>query len=300
VPAEGGLNEDVRRALEELLAAQGIKATVMATAAANTGLHKVMAISYAIVAPPVEVGEIHLDSASVAPDRGVMEILAKLTGSAYDTEGSPSQISTYLGNYYHDNGYLEADIHATAENAPSIAPEAIRIPFLISIAPGALYRLSGVQLADSLAVTQADFDRQSLIHPGEIAGGQRLVEEWEFVARQYHNKGYLKASIHPTPSYDRAHGTVAFAVTVEPGPVYTMGKLTLENVSDDLRAMILAAWKMPPGAVFNEGAIRGFFATVGVNPALERVFKTINIKYSMRLNDDTKTVDVALRLERKP
>ena len=40
-----------------------------------------------------------------------------------------------------------------------------------------------------------------------------------------------------------------------------MGTLNIENVSDELRTMMLAAWKMPPGAVFNEGSILGFFAT---------------------------------------
>ena len=62
---------------------------------------------------------------------------------------------------------------------------------------------------------------------------------------------------------------------------------------------MLVAWKMPRGSVFNEGAIRGFFATYMVNPDLERVFATVNVKYTMHLNDDNHSVDLVLRLERK-
>jgi outer membrane protein assembly factor BamA len=109
----------------------------------------------------------------------------------------------------------------------------------------------------------------------------------------------MRPSVHPDPSFDRAQGTVSYTVTVEPGPVYTMGKLTIENVSDDLRAMMLAEWKMPAGAVFNESAVRNFFAIGDANSKLARVFATVNCKYIVQLNDLVRTVDVVLRLEKK-
>jgi len=299
VPSEGGLEESVRGALEELLAAEGIKATVTATPYTDLKLHKVTAVSYAITAPPVQIGEIHLDSTSPALDPKAQEILARQSGSNYDTDGSPNQIATNLGNFYREKGYLEADVQATPQFAPVVTLEAIRIPFLVSVSPGALYRITGVQLAPGLVVTQAEFDHQSGIHPGDIADSVHLRENWEFLARRYHNRGYMKASVRPTPSFDRAQSIVSFSVTVEAGPVYTMGTLTIQNVADDLRAAMLAAWKMPAGAVFNESAILGFYAIGDANPALKRVFSAVNCKYNLQLNDDTHTADVVLRLEKK-
>ena len=78
-----------------------------------------------------------------------------------------------------------------------------------------------------------------------------------------------------------------------------MGKLTVENVDDQLRSAILAAWPMPVGSVFNEGAIRGFFATHDVHPALEKVFAVVNLKFNLVLNEPMHTVDVTLKLEKK-
>jgi hypothetical protein len=78
-----------------------------------------------------------------------------------------------------------------------------------------------------------------------------------------------------------------------------MGALRIDGVGDDLRTAMLAAWKMPAGAVFNEGAILSFFATHDVNPALERVFATVIYKYTLTVNDDAHTVDVVLRLDKK-
>lgn len=299
VPSEGGLTESVRGALEEMLAAQGIKATVAAMPFSDMKLHKVTAISYSITAPPVRVGEIRLDNATAASDPKTTAILDKLTSTTYDVAGSPSQIETNLGNYYRDKGYLEAEFHAAPQNAPVITPEAVRIPFLVSVALGSQYKLSGIQLAPGLLVTQADFDRQSHIHPGDIATSQYVRENWQFLERQYHNKGYLKAIVHPMPSFDHAHNTASFTVTVEPGPVYTMGILTIQNVSDDLRAMMMAAWKMPAGTIFNQGAILSYYAIRDANPALGRIFAAVDCKYVLTLNDDTHTADVVLRLEKR-
>jgi outer membrane protein assembly factor BamA len=299
VPSEGTLLDGVRAALEEMLAAQGINASISAVPSSAAGRQKSSVMSFNIDSPPVLVGDIHLDPASPALDSKAQEILAKQTGVPYDVEGSPSQISTYLGNFFQDKGYLEASMHAVQQGAPVITPEDIRIPFMLSATPGPQYKLTGVQLAPGLLVTQAEFDHQSHIHPGDIADGQHVTENWEFISRQYHSKGYMRASVHPTPTFDRAHGTVSFLVEVDPGPVFSMGTLRIDNVGDDVRAAMLAAWKMPAGAVFNESAIVNFFAIGDANPQLKRLFASLNCKYALEPNDGTHTVNVVLRLDRR-
>ena len=298
VPAEGGLTEEVRQALEEMLAAKGIKANVLAVPYTDQKLHAVTAISYSITTPPVQVGEIHIEGVANPLDAKAAEIVARLNGAAYSVEGSPNQIETSLGNYYRDQGYLEAAVHATAQNAPIITPVAVHIPFQVSMSMGALYKISGIQLAPGLLVTQADFDRQAHIHPGDIATAQYVRANWQFIERQYHNKGYVKAAVHPTASYDRAQGTVSFTVSVEPGPVYRMGKLTIQNSAGDLRAAMWAAWKLPAGEVFNESEVSTYFTSQG-NTALGRTFASANCKYLLTLNDDMGTVDVTLRVEKR-
>jgi outer membrane protein assembly factor BamA len=299
VPADSGLTEQVRAALEQILAAQGIKATVQAVANAGTAPGAAGTVNFSIASPPVIVGGIHLDSKPPVLDPGADQILKKLTGSPYDSDGSLSQIATYLGNYYRDKGYVEAHVEST-RMAATATPDAIQIPFKVSLTPGMQYHLGEIRFAPDLLASHADFDRQSAIHFGDTAAGQRLTDDWQYLSRQYHNHGYMQASIHPYPSFDRFKAIVSYDVTADPGPVYTMGKLTIDGVTDELRAAILAKWPVPAGAVFNEGAVRGFFITHDVNPELERVFAAVNVRYWQQLNDETHTVDVKVRLEKKP
>jgi outer membrane protein insertion porin family len=294
VPAEGGLAEDVRKALEQILTTDGVTATV--ESATDT---KGLAMVYTIASPPVLVGEIKLASGSAALEPGAQQILATLTGSAYHLEGSSSQIITYLGNYYRDKGYVEAAATVQRNGAATFTQEAIKIPLEVTVTPGIQYRLGTIQLAPDIPVTQDEFQSQSKIHAGDIAEGQRLTDDWIYIARQFHFTGHMKPSVHPEPVFDRAKGVVNYTVTADPGAVYTMGKLSVDNVSDDLRAAMLAAWKLPAGAVFDERAPLRLFAIGDANATLKRVFASVNCRYKLTVNDESKTVDVVLRLEQR-
>lgn len=297
VPADGGLKDEVSKVLEQLLAAEGLTASIQATVNMTQASGRV--VIYSIMSPAVVIGEIRLTEKSTKLEPGAEDVVKHLLGSPYPASGSPSQISTYLGNYYRDKGYLEVAVDVTPHGKATAAADSIQVPFEITVAPGIRYKLSSVKLAPDMAITQADFDHQSNIHPGDIADGQHIIENWEYIARKYRDRGFMTARIRPEPTFDREKGTVSYVVTAEPGPVYTMGKLSIENVSDDLRAAMLSAWKMPAGSTFNEGCVRAYFATHDVNPVLERVFAAVNLSYNLTLQESDRTVDVVLRLEKK-
>jgi outer membrane protein insertion porin family len=298
VPSEGALLDDIRTALEGVLKEQGIPATLITAPYGALGGKSASAISFTISSPQVLIGEIQPDSGALDPD--ARKVLERVSGAAYDRTGSAAAIQRDIAEVYRDKGYLDIQAHATQLATLSIAPDAVHIPFRVSVSPGSLFKVTSIQLAPGMIVSQADFDKQAHTHPGDIASAEHIAENWRFIERQYHNHGYMKAQVTPAATLDHAAATVSYTVTAVPGAVYSMGKLTIENVSDDLRAGILKAWKMPEGAVFNEGAILSFFATRDVNPQLERIFAVVKIKYTLHLNDDTHTVDTTIRLEKRP
>jgi outer membrane protein assembly factor BamA len=211
VPFDGGLTEDVRKALVEMLAAKGIQATVAASPYTDQKLFQVTAMSYAITAPRVLLGEIRLEVTPVPSDPKTVPSLASLTGSAYSVEGSPRQIESILGDYYRDNGNLEAEVHVTAQDDPIVAQGAILVPFQVKATPGMRYKLVGIRLAPGLLLSQAEFDKQARIPSGAYAVSAYVRDNWSYIESQYHNKGYMEAVVYPTPSFDRDKGTVFHA-----------------------------------------------------------------------------------------
>ena len=285
--------------MQDELATEGIKATVAVTPYTDMALGKVTAMSFSVAEPDVEVGQIQLQGASATYAEKAKNVLAKSSGTPYSFDGSVSQLQTNLTNFYGAQGFLEAKIKAVAQPTTVVDSDGVHIPFTVSVEEGLQYKLAGVQLAPGLIVSQAEFDKFSGLRSGEVVSLVKLRANWEFLARLYHNHGYIKVKIHPEEAFDRAQGTVSYTVSAEPGPVYTTGKVRVKNVSDDLRAMVLAALKLPPGEPFNEGAIRGMTATHNVNPAFERVIPNYNLSYTLTPHDDVHVVDVDINLEPK-
>ena len=299
VPMQGTLLDRVHDALIEELALKGIQAAVSAAPYGDMKPGEIPIMSFNITSPTISVGEIQLDGASAELATKARLLAAKSVGTTYSTAGSQSQLEANLGNFYHEQGFLEATVRVRPLPQAVTDVEGAHIPLAVLVDEGPQYRLGRIELAAEMVVTQAAFDKQSDLHSGEIVSLVKLRADWEYLARQYHNSGYMKASIHPVPAYDRAQRVANYKVSAEPGPVYSMGALKVNNVSADVRTAIAGAWPMASGATFNEGTILGMTATHGVNAALERLFPTVSMRYALRLHDEARTVDVDLTLEKK-
>ena len=304
VPFEGGLTEEVRQALEEMLAARGIKATVAATPYTDQKLAQVTAISYAITAPPVRLGEIHLEGVSPEMQAKVKVVANRTMKTAYDTENAAGNIEHTIASLYADEGYAAIKVHAERSGNPVAGSEAIDIPFNVTVVEGRRYRLGSIHLPSGEQLNLAEINKaagavSNAVEKQSVKEGVALRTALLYVAGEYKSKGYLDCVVTPHPQYDDANGIVNYALEVQPGPVYTMGKLTIENGADDLRAAMLAAWKMPAGAVFNPSAIQTYYSSQG-NTALGRTFASANCKYQLTTNADTHTIDVTMRVEKRP
>ena len=303
VPAEGGLTEQVRQALEEMLAAKGIKATVAATPFTDQKLFQVTAMIYAITAPPVRVGEIHLQGVSPEMQAKVKHITDRAMKTDYDTENAAGNIERKIALLYTDEGYANVKVHAERPGNPIAGSEAIEIPFNVTVEEGRLYKLGAIHLPSGDLLNLAEINKaagtvSNAVEKQSVKGGVALRTALLFVTGQYKSKGYMDCVVTPHPQFDEAAGIVNYTLEVQPGPVYTMGKLTIENGADDLRAAMWAAWKMPTGAVFNESALHDYYYTQGNTP-LGRTFASAICKYKLTKDIETHTVDVTLRLEKR-
>jgi outer membrane protein assembly factor BamA len=297
VPGDGGLCEQVRAALEQMLAERGLKATVQNEALAGVGPDKTPTMNFSIADQAVKVGEIRIDGVDASSlDEKFRKDIEKIKGAAYDTTTTPVQIAAAVANYYHGKAYVDAAIQVHAL-APATDAEGIRVPFEAVVTSGKTYTLGGIELAPKLLLTQAEFDKAAALKPGDPADFRHVQGSLNYLELQYHNHGLVAAKIHAVPTLDRAKAIVHYRVTVDPGPVYTMGKLRLPNSSEELHNQLLAVWKLQPGTVFREDAIMEFFGTT--DEALNHLFATANCRYVLTLNDEDRTVDVLIRLEPK-
>jgi outer membrane protein assembly factor BamA len=303
VPAEGGLTEEVRQALEEMLAAKGIKANVKATPYTGPKSNTVTAISYSITDPQVRVGEIHLQGVSPEMQAKVKAVADRAMKTDYDTENTAANIERAFALLYTDEGYAAVKVHAERSDHPIAGSQAIDIPYHVTVEEGRHYKLGSIYLPSGEPLNLAEINKAAVtgsnaVEKQSVTGGVTLRTALLYVTGQYKSKGYMDCVVTPHPQYDEAAGNVNYTLEVQPGPVYTMGTLTIQNSAEDLRAAMWGAWKMPTGTVFSEKAIYDYYYTQGNTP-LGRTFASANCKYKLTKNIETHTVDVTLRVEKR-
>ena len=108
----------------------------------------------------------------------------------------------------------------------------------------------------------------------------------------------IRDRIAAAPTLDRAAHTVDYTITVDPGPVYRMGRLTVVNLSDKQKAEVLPYWPMKPGDVFNPELIPRFVENYHKSRAAElQSIGGWNFDAKWYENTTAHTMDVVLTFE---
>ena len=300
VPSDGALTEDVRAQLEAMLSAQGIKVPVIATPVADPKQHnKVTAIGFSITSIPVLVGPVHLQGTSLLMAQTAQTLAKNATGMQFDAANSEESVERVFETAYEDQGYAAVTVHAAQAGNAVQSSDAIRVPFTVNIQEGRIYKIGSVHLPDGSPVTQAEADKILADHPEAPVDGIRLRALWSMIAARYKAKGYLDCRVIPQPSFDQSSGIANYTVGVEPGPVYHLSFVKFDNVSDDLRGMLMRNWQMMPGDVFDESYASSFILRAQQqDPVLRRSLVGVKEKISATTNQQTHEVNLVITLEK--
>lgn len=299
VPAEGGLTEDVRHALEGMLEAQGIKVTVEATGAADLHTHKVAAVSFTIAAPPVQVKVMQLSGVSSSFQSEVQKIADAAVNIPFNTMNSAESLANVLGTFYRDRGFAAVKVQASQSGHAVATADSILVPFSVAIQEGQIYKAGAIHLPPGTPITQAEVDATLAPKPGGPVEGVRLRTLWSLIATRYRAKGYLDCKVTPQPEFNDTAATVSYTVAVDPGPVYHLAFVKFDNVSDQLRAQLIHNWQLMPGDPFDESYVADFILKVEQSdPALQRSLAGVKTKFDATADPVTHNVNVVIRLEK--
>jgi outer membrane protein assembly factor BamA len=301
VPGDGALKEDLRAAFEKLLAEQGIEAQISVTDGVDRSTHKVNAEIYSIASPPVLVGTVSVTGVSpeLAPE--VQKVVNGLTNRPFDTANSGDGLDQEIEALYQDQGYAAVKVEADHAGAPAIAPDAVRVPFSVHVDAGRRYKLAAIHLPDGAPMTQEEIATLIADRPGAPPDGTRLRNVWTELSSRYMAKGFLDCRITPHPQLNDAAGTVSYTVDVAPGPVYRLGFVRFDNVTDGMRRELMRNWQMMPGDVFDKTYVSQFiFKAQQQDPKLRLALLGVKASINASADPQTHTVNLVIRLSQSP
>jgi outer membrane protein assembly factor BamA len=268
-PEHGKILDDIANTLSNELQARTITANVS---------HELLTLPWneqqvmeyrAHVEPMPLIQSVAFSDPLASADRGVLDRMGDLVGKPF----SRSLIRTfefeqvrpvYLAHALLAVQFGEPVVHLSGSNVIVEAP----------IVPGPAFTWNGATWEGNHAISSADLDKLVNLVSGASANGMQIQATWEGVRSAFEKLGYLDVAIDPVPRFDEASKRASYDVKISEGPQYHMGKLVLSGLSMEGERRLRSAWKIAPGAVFDDSVYQAF-----LDSGIREAFSGLPIHY---------------------
>lgn len=162
----------------------------------------------------------------------------------------------------------------------------------VTVAEGPEFKLGEVQFAGKYAAKSSQLQKVAKFKIGETANFDEISTGVGRIQKSFEHQGYIRV----TTSIDRAirekTGTVDITIHIEEGPLFTMGKLTIEGLDLNGEAGIRKLWSIKEGKAFDADYPDFFMNRVREDGLFDNLHDT---KASTKVDEQNHTVDVTLR-----
>jgi hypothetical protein len=277
----GTLPDDIQSALQQMLVAKGITATLSHTIIEPTNPHPLRVISFRIEQPSVHLGTVHLSM--VAPPGGAAALTPGLqqaaniaTRHSFNESLAGINLQDILLDPFRRAGYIQASLDNLQRTvAPSPTdPKIFLVTYTARILTGDAYKVSTLTFSPTPLYSAADFAHDAKLHTGDLANDSDLATTEGSISAAYLSQGYLDIYVlsHPVP--DATAHTVAYTLEPIPGDIYHLHTVTPSGLSPEALQEFNTAWNMKPGDVYNPAYVATFVKKNKALPHLSRYVGT--------------------------
>jgi len=279
LPEAGSVVERAADALKQVVAAREPHVDVTHQVVLNPlGEGSEQQFSVAGVVP--RIASLEFSDAKLVQDPAVRAHMPEILDHPYSRLAIDLFLSEQIRPIYQQQGFLQAKIgppEVRLSGNPNQQKLSEQIPVFVPCTPGAIYKWKEVEWKGNAAISTITLSNVLGMKPGDVANGQAIFGAWERVREEYGERGYLEAKVTPSPVYDDTAHTVSYVVTIEEGPQYRFGEMTISGMSLGGERMIREAWTLKPGDLFNKKVFEDFL--VRLESHRETIFKDLPAHY---------------------
>jgi outer membrane protein insertion porin family len=294
LPGTKQMLDGITKAVEDWLAKNGQKQDIIAK------LTALEAGKLEIVIQPrslPSVAEINFEGNTTVPTQKLREAAAGPAVGAVFTEPKFRQIlDTSVRPLYEAQGRLRAE-WTKIDVAPAKGVNGLSLT--VHVKEGDEFKLRNVEIAKPDAEDKAAFDERGLLKVGgfevdEIANFNKIRQGVEKLDQSLRQRGYLEVKSKTERTIDDAAKAVDVKVTIDPGPQFTFGRLTIQGLDIETEPHIRKLWAMKKGQPFNIEYPDFFLDRIRTDGIFDNLGRTKSV---IDRNPGTGTVDVTLIFE---
>lgn len=296
VPVSGNLADQVSDALQALLIEGKVhgRADYLRSAAQDGPIDSVI---FSVSGPDIRIGNVGFAGARPEELPFLLKAALPMRGLSYLRSILRVQTDKNLLPVYLARGYLKASFGDAQAKVVEQSPEKTLVDVTFSVEPGRQYKLTEVHWSGNSAFRVKQLDALIHLQAGEPANAVLLAADLGAIQKIYGSRGYLAATVTPTPLMDDEQSTVSYQLEVQEGDIYKMGELEIQGLDERNTAHVQDVWQLRGGETYDSSYPQRFLQ------ALEKEL-SLGDEWSIHIqeapNQDDKTVDVTVRFDPKP
>ncbi len=297
-PQRGSILDAMTDSLEKFLSGRGIKAVVEHTFLAGPGDSGMVQRFEMKGVAAWKVRAVQFGDTLAAESQKLAEPLRDLIGKPFSRFALGVFAHEQVRPLYLARGHLRVRFGTPQPRFTGhpAAPLPDNVLVFLPITPGPVYRWGGATWSgNSVFIPQALVEFMGFA-PAELASGLKIEAAWERVRKEYGRRGYLDAAVEPEPLFDDSAARVLYRVRVNEGLQYRMGQMVITGLSLTAERLLLAAWRIPAGEVFDKTYFEDFLENQVRTRKLfgEHVVHFQRFGEVLHTNPQNKSVDVLL------
>ncbi|MCA1620810.1 MAG: hypothetical protein LC795_16180 [Acidobacteria bacterium] len=255
-PESGGVTDQIKQALAELLAERKIEGTVQYDLSENPVDRKISHL-FSVKGPGLRVCKLGFAGARAIPE----EMLVTKSGGIFDNDYSRAYAGGFVESsllpLYHEKGYLRASF-GPPRVAPDASPECRGVAVNFNVDEGSIYVWDKAAWEGAAGLTAQELDAALGMRNREVANVVKISNGLARVRRAYGRKGYLGVRISPVTEFDDTARSVSYRFGVAEGAQYRMGELFITGLDEVSANNLRGRWRLLPREVFDEGYLAEF------------------------------------------
>jgi outer membrane protein insertion porin family len=293
----GTFSDSIQDALQKMLTAKGVQATLSHTTVEPTSQHPVRVVDYKVERPALRIVSLNLTVDATAPDVVAATTVKLPTRSpVFYNEGLTGlTVEDFLLLAAHNNGYITAKVLSMHRELATTAT-GTGVAVTATIQPGEPYKIASFHWTETPVYDSATFARDAKLKPGDTAQFYKLRDTEAAIVSAYHGQGYLDAYIDPDPKMDATAHTVSYNLRAVPGEQYKFKSVTALGLDPAGLSEFNQVWKIKPGDVFNETYVQTFITG---NKGLQGLAKYAG-SYQIAADPTTHLVDLTMQFNPNP
>lgn len=283
-----GTPEVIGRYVREIQSLVGNKVKV--TGKINSDLPGQLAIVFRPDTPKPQIAEVHFTGNKVLPVAPLMRALGEVAiGTAYSETAVRLLLDASVRPLYDARGRIRVKFTNVATSPAAHDVDGVAVN--VTVDEGESYSLGAIKYAGATRQEADQMQKISNIRGADIANFDDVNAGVEKINAWFRNKGYLKCAGHVDRQIDDPAHRVDISVVIDPGPLYTMGRLEIVGLDLLSEPVIRKMWALKPGNGFEPGYPDSFLNDVRSQGIFDNLGKTAA---ESNIDEKTHTVDVKL------